>query len=79
MTYERLKERSDNHWENHTNGEVPLIRVGTALCGSASGAFRVISKIKSTLQKYGVKANIDEVGCLGICYAEPLMDITTAN
>ena len=79
MTYERLKERSDNHWENHTNGEVPLIRVGTALCGSASGAFRVISKIKSTLQKYSVKANIDEVGCLGICYAEPLMDITTAN
>ena len=45
------------------------------MCGHASGAFRVEEVLRGTLEKRGVKANIDEVGCIGLCYAEPLVDI----
>jgi len=49
------------------------------MCGHAAGAFRIIPIIKEALDKYGINANIDEVGCLGICYAEPLIDIKKEN
>ncbi len=51
------------------------IRVGTAMCGHAVGAFQVLDALKAELQKRGIAANVDEVGCLGICFAEPLVDI----
>ncbi len=53
----------------------PRIRVGTALCGLAAGAAGVVDAIRKELQAQGVEATVSEVGCLGLCYAEPLVDI----
>ncbi|MDO8749835.1 MAG: NADH-ubiquinone oxidoreductase-F iron-sulfur binding region domain-containing protein [Dehalococcoidia bacterium] len=54
----------------------PRIRVGTALCGLAAGAGGVADAFRKELTARGVKATVSEVGCLGLCYAEPLVDIT---
>ena len=45
------------------------------MCGHAAGAFRVANRLKTVLSERSIKANLDEVGCLGLCYAEPLLDI----
>ena len=74
-SYQELKSQANERWQELTNGEKPWIRIGTAMCGHAAGAFQVFDAIKAELDERGIAANIDEVGCLGICYAEPLVDI----
>ena len=75
MTYESIKEKADAHWNDRAYGNTPLIRVGSAMCGHAAGAFRVKKTILETLNTLNVDANVDEVGCIGLCYAEPIIDI----
>ena len=58
---------------------MPWIRVGAALCGKAAGAERVMAAIRSELVRHNIEAVVSEVGCLGMCYAEPLLDITMPN
>lgn len=73
--YEELKALADGRWRQLTAGNKPWVRIGTAMCGHAAGAFEVRDALIAELDRQGVDANIDEVGCLGICYAEPLVDI----
>ncbi len=74
-TYESLKQTADEHWQSLATGPNPWIRVGTAMCGQSSGAYRVIAALRNELERQDVTAHIDEVGCLGICYAETLVDV----
>ena len=74
-TYTELRQRADEHWQGLVAGERPWIRVGTAMCGHAAGAAEVLDAIRNELEARGVEANVDEVGCLGLCFAEPLVDI----
>ena len=53
----------------------PWLRVGTALCGQAAGAERVVAALREALDSQGVDARLSEVGCIGLCYAEPLLDV----
>jgi len=73
--YEELKVQADDRWRQLTAGDKPWVRIGTAMCGHAAGAFEVRDALIAELDRLGVDANIDEVGCLGLCYAEPLVDI----
>ena len=74
-TYEEIKQTADELWKNLTEGPEPWIRVGTAMCGHSSGAYEVIDALRGALESQNIAARIDEVGCLGVCYAEPLVDI----
>ncbi len=53
----------------------PWLRVGTALCGQAAGADAVVVALRDALESQEVDARLTEVGCLGLCYAEPLLDV----
>jgi len=75
MKYEEITSQATAEWADMTSGRVPLIRIGTAMCGHAAGAFRVVKALQKYLDSKGLEANIQEVGCLGLCYAEPLLDI----
>jgi NADH:ubiquinone oxidoreductase subunit F (NADH-binding)/(2Fe-2S) ferredoxin len=55
--------------------ERPVIYVGAATCGLAAGADQVITKIKSYLSEKKVDADIVEVGCIGYCAVEPIIDV----
>ena len=74
-TYEEIKQTADERWIDLTQGPEPWIRVGTAICGHSSGAYEVIDALREALESENIAARIDEVGCLGVCYAEPLVDI----
>jgi NADH-quinone oxidoreductase subunit F len=49
--------------------------VGTATCGRAAGALEILKVIKEELAKSGLEASVLEVGCMGHCYAEPLVTV----
>ncbi len=74
-SYEEIKRAADDRWQHLEEGPSPWIRVGTAMCGQSSGALEVIETLRAELDRQGITAHVDEVGCLGICYAEPLLDV----
>jgi NADH:ubiquinone oxidoreductase, NADH-binding (51 kD) subunit len=49
------------------------IMVGAATCGKAAGAQELYDKLSR--RNWEGKARVFRVGCLGACYAEPLVDI----
>ena len=64
-----------NRWQELIAGEKPWIRIGTALCGEAAGAFEVADAVELELAHQAVSAQVSRVGCLGLCFAEPIMDV----
>jgi len=53
----------------------PKILVGTATCGLATGAGRVLAALRDEAGKYQRGFQIVETGCIGACYLEPLVDV----
>jgi NADH-quinone oxidoreductase subunit F len=54
---------------------VPQIILGLGTCGLAAGGRAVLEAVQGKIVDDGVQAEIVQVGCIGPCYAEPLMDI----
>ncbi|GAG95628.1 unnamed protein product, partial [marine sediment metagenome] len=50
--------------------------VGAATCGRAAGALEVLRAIKNELKKHKLDCPVIEVGCMGHCYAEPIVTIS---
>jgi len=71
------KKRKDslNAWDKFQDSKKPVIYFGAATCGRAAGALDTKLAAEETLKELGVDAIIVEVGCIGPCYLEPLMDV----
>ncbi len=54
---------------------IERIKVGMASCGIAAGA----SEVKEKIAEIAPEEEIVEVGCIGHCYAEPLVEIETED
>ena len=74
-TFEEIKKEALADWEMVQRAEKPQIFVGTATCGRAAGAVQVLEAIRSELERHRIEASIHEVGCIGLCYADVLVDI----
>ncbi len=61
--------------EKEQKSDIPQIYVGCATCGNATGAQSVVQTITDKLEKENIKAEIKEVGCIGMCFAEVLLDV----
>jgi len=72
MTYQQIREHANQFYHEKLNDGTTKIFIGSATCGISVGALRVVEAFKKELQKHNLRAEIIEVGCLGICYAEPL-------
>ena len=53
----------------------PVVRVALATCGIAAGALDTLAAFKKTIAEAGIDARVETTGCLGHCYAEPLVVI----
>lgn len=51
------------------------ITVGMATCGLAKGAGKIFEALKYEVKKQKVKADVVMVGCNGLCYAEPIVEV----
>jgi NADH:ubiquinone oxidoreductase subunit F (NADH-binding)/(2Fe-2S) ferredoxin len=53
----------------------PVIYIGTGTCGLGAGAGKTLEAIRRHIAEREIDADIVEVGCIGLCTAEPLVDI----
>ncbi len=73
--FDAIRSRAAAEWQKLYDGSNPVIMVGTATCGRAAGAMEVVQAIKEALATERQDARLVEVGCMGHCYAEPLVII----
>jgi NADP-reducing hydrogenase subunit HndB len=55
------------------------ITVGMGTCGIAAGARETMHAILEELDERGIEAHVATVGCIGMCFKEPLVDIEQAG
>ncbi len=72
-TFGEIRKRAQARWKEIWDDQTPVILVGTATCGRAAGALEVLQAIKDSVKRQNLNCLIYEVGCMGHCYAEPLV------
>jgi len=73
--FQRIKQQAESHWQEAWSRSKPVIMVGAATCGRAAGAMEVLRAIRAEVKKRNLDCSVFEVGCMGHCYAEPLVII----
>jgi len=53
----------------------PVIYIGAATCGLSAGAGKTLLAVKDYLKKKSIDADIVEVGCIGLCSEEPIIEV----
>ena len=79
MDFSSIQKRAEQSWLSLQESQSPVIYVGTATCGCSAGAKETIQAVQKILKEKKITAQIVEVGCLGLCYAEPLVYIQKPN
>ena len=74
MTFKELTNRAKFEWEALQSST--HILVGTATCGRAAGAMETVKAFEEELKRRNIEVKVIEVGCMGLCYVEPLVAIS---
>jgi NADH:ubiquinone oxidoreductase subunit F (NADH-binding)/Pyruvate/2-oxoacid:ferredoxin oxidoreductase delta subunit/(2Fe-2S) ferredoxin len=53
----------------------PAFFIGAGTCGLGAGAQKTINALKKNLEVRGMEYDLVEVGCIGLCSSEPLLDV----
>ncbi|NWF78000.1 MAG: NADH-quinone oxidoreductase subunit NuoF [Chloroflexi bacterium] len=77
MTFEEIKSRARAEWEALQKNNYVLVSAAT--CGRAAGALDVVEAFNKELMRQGLEVPIIQVGCMGLCHAEPLVTICKAG
>ena len=70
-----IRQEADRRRNLFRESPVPKIHIGMATCGIASGAVETKKAFEEALAELNMEALIQTVGCIGHCYAEPLVII----
>ncbi len=73
QTYQQLKSQADQKLAGLK--EKPYVLVGTATCGRAAGALPALEAFRQEIARQQLDVRVIEVGCMGHCYAEPMVVI----
>jgi len=68
-------EAAKEKWETLQQNKEPIIYIGAASCGRAAGAVQLLAQTNRWLKENETTAKVVQVGCIGPCYLEPLVDI----
>jgi NADH:ubiquinone oxidoreductase subunit F (NADH-binding)/NAD-dependent dihydropyrimidine dehydrogenase PreA subunit/(2Fe-2S) ferredoxin len=81
MTFEALKTNAQSAWGHFTRPDRPRVLIGAATCGRAAGALDVLEAFRGQLAEHGLEGEValTEIGCIGLCYAEPLVEIAGSD
>jgi NADH-quinone oxidoreductase subunit F len=75
LAYQSLREQAQKDAELAQRPDIAKIYIGMATCGLASGALETRHAFEETLAERNMEAIIRPVGCIGHCYAEPVVII----
>jgi NADH-quinone oxidoreductase subunit F len=75
MTFDKIKSQAVSEGETLEYSDKPRILVGAATCGRAAGVMAVLEAINRELKRHKIEAIVTQVGCIGLCYAEPIINV----
>jgi NADH-quinone oxidoreductase subunit F len=75
QVFHPIREEAKKRRKAFREAQVPKIHIGMATCGIASGALETKKAFEDTLAERNIEALIHPVGCIGHCYAEPVVII----
>jgi len=75
VSFEEIKSQAILQWEAMQQSENARILVGMGTCGRAAGADDILDVLNQELAQQHIQAEILQVGCIGLCYAEPLIEV----
>jgi len=75
VDFTTMQKDATTSWETLNFGDKPLITIGNATCGRSAGSIEVMDAIRAEAAQHGIECNIIEVGCIGLCYMEPIVSI----
>ncbi len=75
MTFEKIQKRAASEWAALQSSNKPRLLVGAGTCGSAAGALDVLKAINEELARHSIEAIVIQVGCMGLCFIEPMVGI----
>ena len=67
--------RSNIEEQNRQKASRPRIVVGLGTCGIAAGGNKVMAALKSEVERRGLEVDLDFTSCIGMCYAEPIVEM----
>jgi NADH:ubiquinone oxidoreductase subunit F (NADH-binding)/NAD-dependent dihydropyrimidine dehydrogenase PreA subunit/(2Fe-2S) ferredoxin len=70
-----LQEEARGMWRRLEAGTAPRVIIGMGTCGIAAGAAQIQEVVHRCLAEHRFDASLESVGCIGTCYAEPLLDV----
>ncbi len=56
-----------------------VIKVGLSTCGIAAGGYKTYDVLDKEIAKNGLNVELQRTGCIGMCYAEPIVDVITPD
>ncbi|MCE7699620.1 MAG: (2Fe-2S) ferredoxin domain-containing protein, partial [Methanobacterium paludis] len=75
MNFNELLKQSKEEYNLLWECKTPVILVGSATCGRSAGAREVSAAFEEELEKKNIPCDTFEVGCIGLCYTEPIVTI----
>ena len=69
---------AQTRWRAKTEAEL-YITVGMGTCGLAAGAQDTLAAIETELERRGLRATVSQVGCVGMCSYEPMIELKAAT
>lgn len=75
MSIEEIRRDAKGGGEALRQSKTPLVLVGAATCGRSAGALDTLEAFDRELKNRNIEAEVIETGCLGLCYAEPIVGI----
>jgi NADH-quinone oxidoreductase subunit F len=72
-TFQAIQEEAKKRRQSFKETGLPKIHIGMATCGIASGALETKRAFEEVLAEQNMPGLIHTVGCLGHCYAEPVV------
>jgi len=73
--FKNLYLQATEEWRRIEASMDPVVTVGTATCGRSAGSLEVLEALQESFRTKGVNGSIIEVGCIGLCYNEPLVTV----
>jgi len=74
-----IREEAEKRRQAFKETALPKIHIGMATCGIASGALETKKAFEEVLAEQNMPALIHTVGCLGHCYAEPVVIVENSG
>ena len=77
MNLHEIRNEAKREWEEFTRKGGVRVLVGSATCGRAAGSLEVLDAFREAIGKHSLAEEVRllEVGCLGLCYAEVLVEV----